>query len=108
VQTADHVNDLDREAVSSVSRHQCHAISITPSVSRHQYHAISITPSVSRHQYHAMGLSVRAAAARKLRRTLFMTPPVRGIDHVAMTVPNLDDASRFLEEAWARNRSTMT
>jgi catechol 2,3-dioxygenase-like lactoylglutathione lyase family enzyme len=29
----------------------------------------------------------------------FMTSPVRGIDHVAMTVPNLDDASRFLEEA---------
>lgn len=30
---------------------------------------------------------------------LGMTLPVRGIDHVAMTVPNLDDASRFLEEA---------
>jgi len=28
-----------------------------------------------------------------------MTSPVRGIDHVAMTVPNIDDASRFLEEA---------
>jgi catechol 2,3-dioxygenase-like lactoylglutathione lyase family enzyme len=28
-----------------------------------------------------------------------MTPPVRGIDHVGITVPNLDDASRFLEEA---------
>jgi catechol 2,3-dioxygenase-like lactoylglutathione lyase family enzyme len=34
-----------------------------------------------------------------LRRALYMTSPVRGIDHVAMTVPNLDDASRFLEEA---------
>ena len=34
-----------------------------------------------------------------MRRTPYMTQPVRGIDHVAMTVPNLDDASRFLEEA---------
>jgi catechol 2,3-dioxygenase-like lactoylglutathione lyase family enzyme len=37
--------------------------------------------------------------AHRLQRTLRMTSPVRGIDHVAMTVPNLDDASRFLEEA---------
>src|SRR4051812_17579142 len=28
-----------------------------------------------------------------------MTSPVRGIDHVAMTVPDLDAASRFLEQA---------
>jgi catechol 2,3-dioxygenase-like lactoylglutathione lyase family enzyme len=28
-----------------------------------------------------------------------MTSPVRGIDHVAMTVPNLEEASRFLEAA---------
>ena len=28
-----------------------------------------------------------------------MTSSVRGIDHVGMTVPNLDDASRFLEAA---------
>jgi len=28
-----------------------------------------------------------------------MTPPVRGIDHVGITVPNLDEASRFLEAA---------
>jgi catechol 2,3-dioxygenase-like lactoylglutathione lyase family enzyme len=28
-----------------------------------------------------------------------MRSPVRGIDHVAMTVPNLDEASRFLENA---------
>jgi hypothetical protein len=34
--------------------------------------------------------------------TLDMTSPVRGIDRVAMTVPNLDDASRFLEEALRR------
>jgi catechol 2,3-dioxygenase-like lactoylglutathione lyase family enzyme len=34
-----------------------------------------------------------------VRRLCDMTSPVRGIDHVAMTVPNLDDASRFLEAA---------
>ena len=34
-----------------------------------------------------------------MQRTLHMTSPARGLDHVAMTVPNLDDASRFLEEA---------
>jgi catechol 2,3-dioxygenase-like lactoylglutathione lyase family enzyme len=28
-----------------------------------------------------------------------MPSPTRGIDHVAMTVPNLEDASRFLEKA---------
>jgi catechol 2,3-dioxygenase-like lactoylglutathione lyase family enzyme len=28
-----------------------------------------------------------------------MTSLVRGIDHVAMTVPNIDEASRFLEDA---------
>jgi catechol 2,3-dioxygenase-like lactoylglutathione lyase family enzyme len=42
---------------------------------------------------------VRAAGAHELRPTLSMTSPVRGIDHVAMTVPNIDDASRFLEKA---------
>ena len=34
-----------------------------------------------------------------LRRTPYMNSAVRGMDHVAMTVPNLEDASRFLEEA---------
>jgi len=37
--------------------------------------------------------------ARKVRRALRMSSPVRGIDHVAMTVPNLEEASRFLEAA---------
>ena len=39
-----------------------------------------------------------------MRRTLNMASPVRGIDHVAITVPNLDDASRFLEEALGAKR----
>jgi catechol 2,3-dioxygenase-like lactoylglutathione lyase family enzyme len=34
-----------------------------------------------------------------LRRTIYMISPVRGIDHVGIAVPNLDDASRFLEDA---------